>query len=123
MPTKGNVKLTKLLNEGFKRSVQWNQYKVKHEDENANNSFSKLLDASFQGVNRLFVLAFNNVDGSNDRVFKNSDRKYYLPRIKINNCNVMIDGRNFYDQPIGDEIKKDDEIRKIAIGKGDDYST
>ena len=35
----------------------------------------------------------------------------------------MIDGRNFYDQPINDQIKKYDEIRKIATGKGDDYTT
>ena len=132
LPTKDNANLTKLLNEGFKRSVQWNEYKVKHEKENANNTFSRLLDASFQGVNRLFVLAFNNVfttttagvvNDNVNKVKRDSYRKYYLPRVKINNYNIMIDGRNFYDQPIGDEIKKYDEIRKIALGKGDDYST
>ena len=36
---------------------------------------------------------------------------------------VLIDGRNFYDQPISDQIKKYDEIRKIGIGKRDDYTT
>ena len=41
----------------------------------------------------------------------------------ITNYNVLIDGRNFYDQPINDQIKKYNEIRKIAIGKGDDYTT
>ena len=134
LPTKDNANLTKLLNEGFKRSVQWNEYKVKHEKENANNSFSRLLDASFQGVNRLLALAFNNVFNTttttagvvNDnvnRVKRDSYRKYYLPRVNINNYNVMINGRNFYDQQIGDEITKYDEIRKIALGKGDDYST
>ena len=35
----------------------------------------------------------------------------------------MVDGKNFYDQNISDEIKKYDEIRKIATGKGDDYTT
>ena len=43
--------------------------------------------------------------------------------INITNYNVLIDGRNFYDQPINDQIKKYDEIRKIATGKGDDYTT
>ena len=37
--------------------------------------------------------------------------------------NVLIDGRNFYDQPINDQIEKYDEIRNIATGKGDDYTT
>ena len=36
---------------------------------------------------------------------------------------MLIDGRNFYDQPINDQVKKYDEIRKIATGKGDDYTT
>ena len=46
-----------------------------------------------------------------------------MPRVDINNFNVLIDARNVYDQPINDQIKKYDEIRKIAIGKGDDYTT
>ena len=36
---------------------------------------------------------------------------------------MLIDGRNFYDQPINDSIRKYDEIRKIATGKGDNYAT
>ena len=35
----------------------------------------------------------------------------------------MIDGRNFYDQPINDLIKQYDEIRKVSTGYGDDYTT
>ena len=79
-------------------------------------------DASFQGVNRLYVLAFNNTDGGN-KGETNSHRKYFLPRVNKTNYNVLIDGRNFYDQPINDLIKQYDEIRKIATGKGDDYTT
>ena len=54
---------------------------------------------------------------------RDSHRKYFLPRLDITNYNVLIDGRNFYDQPINDQIKKYDEIRKIATGKGDNYTT
>ena len=50
-------------------------------------------------------------------------RRYFLPRIKITNYNIEIDGRNFYDQPINDSIKQYDEVRKISTGKGDDYIT
>ena len=54
---------------------------------------------------------------------RNTNRKYFLPRVGISNYNVLIDGKNFYDQPINDKIKKCDEIRKIATGKCDDYTT
>ena len=52
-----------------------------------------------------------------------SNKKYFLPRGKIENCNVLIDGRNFYDQPINDIIKQCDEVRKVSTGHGDDYTT
>ena len=53
---------------------------------------------------------------------RESHRKYFLPRVNITNYNVLFDGRNFYDQPINDQIKKYGEIRKIATGQGDDYT-
>ena len=74
-------------------------------------------------MNRLFVFAFNNTENSNNKVQRDSHRKYFLSRVNITNYNVLIDGRNFYDQPINDQIKKYDEIRKIATGKGDNYAT
>ena len=73
--TKNNANLTKQLNEGFKRSVYWNQYKSKIETKPANSQTLTrfFLDASFQGVNRLFVLAFNNTDGKASQVKRNND--------------------------------------------------
>ena len=68
----------------------------------------------------MFVLDFDNTDDDTKKVESNSYRKYFLPRVNITNYNVLIDGRNFYDQPIHDQIKKYDEIRKIETGKGDD---
>ena len=63
-----------------------------------------MLDSSYQGVKRLFVLAYNNTV-SNDQVSIDSFKKYLLPRVKIENCNIEIDGKNFHDQPINDSIK------------------
>ena len=125
LSTKDNVNLTKQLNEGFKRPVYWNKYKSKIETKEANNRILTRfpLDASFQGVNRLFVLAFNNTDGSANQVERNSHRKYFLPRVDITNYNVLIDGKNVYDKPISDQIRKYNEIRKIATGKRDDCTT
>ena len=43
--------------------------------------------------------------------------------VSITNCNVLINGRNFCDQPISDLIKHYNKIRKTATGQGDDYTT
>ena len=120
LSTKDNVNLTR-----FKRSVYWNEYKskIKTKEADANNLKKFPLNASFQGVNRLFVLAFDNTNNGTNKVERDSHRKYFLPRVDITNYNVLIDGRNFYDQPINDQIKKYDEIRKIATGKAHDYTT
>ena len=122
-----NSKLAKLLSEGFKRPIHWNEYKVTPNkiveiaDANDKKYIRELLDLSCQGVNRLFVLAYNNTEGNN-QVSVDSYKKYFLPRVKINKYNIEIDGRNFYDQPINDSIKQYDEVRKISTGKGDDYT-
>ena len=102
-----NAKLSKLLSEGFKRPFYWNKYKVipnkiveittaKKEDD-----IRELLDSSYQGVIRLFVLACNNTTG-NDQVSINYFKNYFLPRVKIENYNIEIDRRSFYDQPVND---------------------
>ena len=75
-----------------------------------------LTDASFQGVNRLFVLQFNAIDD------RRGHSRYYFPTAKIKDYNVMIDRKNFYDQPIKNYIKTYDNISKIATGQGDDYT-
>ena len=78
------------------------------------------LDPSFQGVNRLFVMAYSNVATQPGR---NSQQKYYLPRTDLNKYNVIIDGRNFYDNPIEGDIDKYRELKKVMTGKGQGYTT
>ena len=80
------------------------------------------MDSSCQGVKRLFALAYNNT-ASNNQVSVDSYKKRFLPRVKIDNYNIEIDGRNFYDQPINDSSKQYDEVRKISTWQGDDYIT
>ena len=123
-----NSKLSKLLNEGFKRPIYWSEYKVtpnkivKIAAVNEEKYIRELLDSSCQGVQRLFVLAYDNTAGNN-QVSVDSYKKYFPPRVKIENYNIEIDGRNFYDQPINDSIKQYDEIRKVSTGQGDDNTT
>ena len=108
LSSKHNVKLIKLLEEGFKRPVYWNEHQSKIETKNLdNNNLTRFpVDASFQEARRLFVLAFNDttvdvtndsINNTNNRVLRNSHRKYFLPRVNIANYNVLIDGRNVYD--------------------------
>ena len=70
----------------------------------------------------MFILAYNNKESDN-KVSVDSFKSYFLPRFKIENYNIEIDGKKFYDQPINDLIKQYDEIRKISTGQGDDYTT
>ena len=120
-----NAKLSKLLSEGFKRSIYWNKYKVidnilvEIAVNNEEKYIRELLDSSYQGVKRLFVLAYDNAAGK-DQVSVDSFKKYFLSRVKIENYNIEIDGKKLYDQWINDSIKQYDEIRKISTGQGDD---
>ena len=72
-------------------------------------------------VFKLFVLA--HASGDDNITNENSCKKYFLSRLKIKNCNIETDGRNFYDQSINDVIKQYEEIRKISTGRGNDYTT
>ena len=108
--SKDNVKLAKLLEEGLKRLVYWNEYQTKIWTKNSDkNKLTRFpLDAPSQGVRWLFVLAFNNTNNDVKKVEKNSHTKIFLPRVNMTNYNVLTDGRNFYDQPINDQIKQYD---------------
>ena len=61
------------------------------------------------------MLAFNDVENNANRMIRNEHRKYYLRRVDIKDYNVMIDGRNFYDNPISSQIEKYNELRKVTI--------
>ena len=117
-----NKDFIKQQNKGFQRSIYWNEYKTKEINENADAIFFKYisLDPSFQGVNRLFVIAYNR---GNNQPTRNGQQKYYLPRTDLEKYNVIIDGRNFYDNPIESDIEKYRELKKVMIGKGEDYNT
>ena len=62
-------------------------------------------------------------DRAAGQAIRNGQRKYYLQRIDLKKYNVIIDGRNFYDNPIESDIEKYRELKKVTIGKGEDYTT
>ena len=117
LSTQENTKFFQQLKSGFKRVINWNKYLSKPELLSQNPNLNHLVEPSFQGVNRLFVLAFEN---DNDRT---SDEQYYLPTVEIKDYNIMINGENFFDQPIKNNKVTYDNIRKIAPLQGDDCTT
>ena len=102
---------------GFKIIINWNKYLSKPESLAQKPNLSHLVEPSFQGVNRLFVLAFEN-DAQ-----RTSTKRYYLPNVEIKDCNVMIDGKKFFARPVENDKIPYENIRKIATGRRDDYAT
>ena len=117
LSTQENAMFLQQFKSDFKRVINWNKYLSKPELLAQNPNLNHLIEPSFQGVNRLFVLAFENDD---DRT---SSDEYYLPTVKIKDYNIMINGENLFDQPIKNNKVTYENIRKIATGQGDDYTT
>ena len=114
LSTQDNAKLLEQLISGFKRTINWNKEEPKVTVEQQNWYLDFLINPSFQGVNRLFVL---NTSG------RISNTRYYLQLLQINYYNVVIDGRNVFDQPLKNDLIKFVNTQKIRTGRGDDYTT
>ena len=112
-----NAKLLEQLRSGFLRTINWNKYQPKVSTERQNQYLKFLTDSSFQVINRLFVLSFEN---ENNRTVLTKD---YLQTVEIKDYNVMINGKRLFDQPVKSTVRTFDNIQKIATGQGDDYTT
>ena len=119
----GNKDFIEQQNKGFQRSIYWNEYKTKEQEEAGNANATKYinLDPSFQGVNRLFLMAYSRAN--DNQATRNGQRKYYLPRIDLKKYNVIINERNFYDNSIESNTEKYRELKKVMTGKEEDYTT
>ena len=117
LSTQDNAKLLPQLKSGFKRTISWNKYLPKPELLTQNPNLNHLIETSFQGVNRLFVLAFE------DNAQRISNKGYYIPNVEIKDYNAMTDGKNVLDQPTKNNKVTYENIRKIATGQGDDSTT
>ena len=112
-----NAKLLQQSKSGFNRVINWNKYLSKPKLLAQNPNLNHLVEPSFQGVNRLFVLAFEN------DTQRTSHSGYCLPNVEIKDYNIMINGENFFDQPIKNNKVTYENIIKIDIGQGDHYTT
>ena len=75
LSTQENTKFLQQLKSGFKRVINWNKYLSKPELLAQNPNLKHLVEPSFQRINRLFVLAFENDN------HRRSDERYYLPTV------------------------------------------
>ena len=94
LSTQGNTKFLQQLKSRFKRTINWTKYLSKPQLLAQNPNLNHLAEPSFQEVNILFVLAFE------DDIQRTSRKRYYLPNEETKNYNVMIDGKNFSDKPV-----------------------
>ena len=117
LSTQDHAKLLEQLKSGFKRTVNWNKYQSKKSTERPNQYLGYLIEASFQEVNRPFVLSFEN------NTHRTSYKRYFLLTVEINYCNVMIEGKNVFDQLVKSNLRTYDSIGKILAGQRDDYTT
>ena len=115
LSTQDNTRLLQKLKSGFKRTINWNKYEPKVTVRQKMWYLDLLINPSFQGVYRIFVWSFENTDG------KTSYTRYYLPLVEVKDYNVVIDGWNFFDQPVKNNLITYN-IEKIATGQGDDYT-
>ena len=110
-----------LINCKIKLNLTWKKECVLSTDAGAAVFIiNDTIDPSFQGVNRLFLMAYSR-EANQPTI--NGHQKYYLPRIDLKKYNVIIDGRNFYDNPIENNSEKYRVLKKVMIGKEEDYTT
>ena len=70
------------------------------------------IESNFVRVMRFFVLVYRNNHKKGDNVKKFNSWKSYLPEGIIKNYNVIINGKNFYNQLVDSERKRYEKIRK-----------
>ena len=97
LSTENDKNLLEQLRTGFKRTIKWNKYRSEMTNQTKNNNLNYLIDPTFTKVNRLFVLSFEN---ENDRT---SFSKYYVPNVQIEDFNVLINRKSFFDMLIKNE--------------------
>ena len=79
------------------------------------NNLNYLIDPTFNKVNRLFVLSFENEE---DRT---SFSKYYTPKVEVKDFDVLIDRKGFFDALVKNKEEAYEKI--IEISKNNDYTT
>ena len=117
-----DIKLLEKLKSGFKKTIKWNKYRSQMTIQNNNNNLNYLIDPTFTNVNRLFVLSFEGIEEYNiKKDYRDSFSHYYVPKVQIQDFNVLIDGKSFFDLPIKNEEEAYEKI--IDMSNNNNYMT
>ena len=115
---KDDIKLLEQLKTGLKRTIKWNKYRSQMSIQPQNNTLHYLIDPTFTNVHRLFVLSFPR---NNNKDSKYSFSNYYVPKVKVNDFNVLIDGKSFFDLPVKNDEEAYEKI--IDMSNNSHYTT
>ena len=107
-----NIKLLEQLESGFKRTVKWNKYRSQMTIQPQNNNLNCSIDPTFMVVNRFFVLPLPR---NNDTDSRYSFSNYYVPKVTVNDFNLLIDGKSFFDLL----VKNEEEVYEKIIDNND----
>ena len=99
LSTQDHAKLLQQLKSGFKRTTNRNKYQSKISAQRPNQYLDYLIEPSFQGVNKYFVLSFENNE------HQSCYKQCFLPTVETKDYNVMIDGTNVLDQPLRNNLR------------------
>ena len=88
-----DIKLLEQLKSGFKRTIKRNKYRSQMTIQPKSNNLNNLIDPTFRNINRLFVLSFPRNNNTDSRY---SFSNYYARKVRINDFNVLIDGKSFF---------------------------
>ena len=105
------------LKSGFKRTIRWNKYRSQMTIQSQNNNLNHLIDPTFTNVNKLFILSFLRNNNTDSRY----SYSYYVPKVKINDFNILINGRSFLDLPLKKEEEAYEKI--LDMSNNNDYTT
>ena len=107
-------KLLEELKTGFKRTIKWKKYRSEISNLTKYNNLNYLIDPTFNNVNRLFVLSFENEH------YRTSFSKYYVPEVEIKDFNVLADGKPLFDILVRNKEEAYEAI--IEMSKNNDYT-
>ena len=113
-----DIQFLEQLKTGFKRTIKWNKYRSQMPIQPQNNNLNYLIDPTFTSVNRLFILSFPRNNNTDSRY---SFSNYYVPKGKVNDFNVLIDGKSFFDLPVKNDEEAYEKI--IEMSNNNDYTT
>ena len=118
-----DTKLLEQLKTGFKKTIKWNKCRSQMTVQSSNSNLNYLIDPTFTNVNRVFVLSFQRIAGENNTTkdHRDSFSDYYVPNVEIQDFNVLIDGKSFFDLPVKNEEEAYENV--MDMSNNNDYTT